>query len=294
MPAPWTLRELALFVALAEERSFRMAARRLGRVPSSVTEAAQRLEQKSAQRLFDRTSSTVQLTRAGRMLLPAAREILLANGRFQLAAEHLGLERRTVRFGVGRDVPHQQVNEVLTTAQTIAADANVEAIIGTTDHHVDLLARGLLDCAVLRAPLRRRGIRLTMVHRGKLDHVVLRAGHPLAARPLLTPGDVDRETWMRPQRRIHAELHDSLTSWWDAHVARIRAEDVDADFHGLDKMVNLNGWFYLCSAAQASEARAAGNVAVPFCPAPPMEVVLAFATDAAPVVRALAEASAPA
>lgn len=197
-----------------------------------------------------------------------------------------------MRCGVGRYVPQQQVNAVLTTAQAIAADANVEAIIGTTDHHVDLLERGLLDCAVLRAPLRRRGIRLAVVHRSELDHVVLRAGHPLATRPLLTPHDLDRETWMRPRRGIHAELHDSLTSWWDTHVAQVRAEDVDADFHGLDEMVNLNGWFYLCSAAQASEARAAGNLAVPFCPAPPMEVVLAFATDAAPVVHALAAATA--
>lgn len=58
--------QLAVFVAVAEERSFIAAARRLGRSPAAVTRALAALEARLGTRLFTRTTRSVILTEAGR------------------------------------------------------------------------------------------------------------------------------------------------------------------------------------------------------------------------------------
>ena len=59
------LDELAIFVAVAEQRSFVAAARRLGRSPAAVTRAVVALEDRLASRLFNRTTRAGALTDAG-------------------------------------------------------------------------------------------------------------------------------------------------------------------------------------------------------------------------------------
>lgn len=70
------LRELQLFLVLAEELHFGRTAERLGLTPSRVSQTVRALERKlGGPRLFDRTSRVVTLTEAGaalrRDLVPA-------------------------------------------------------------------------------------------------------------------------------------------------------------------------------------------------------------------------------
>lgn len=61
--------ELAAFVAIAEEGSFRRAAARLNLTPSTLSHALRSLEDKLGVRLVNRTTRTVALTEAGQALL---------------------------------------------------------------------------------------------------------------------------------------------------------------------------------------------------------------------------------
>jgi DNA-binding transcriptional LysR family regulator len=60
---------LRAFVAVADERSFVAAARRLGRSPAAITRAVATLENRLGTRLFTRTTRAVVLTEAGRRYL---------------------------------------------------------------------------------------------------------------------------------------------------------------------------------------------------------------------------------
>lgn len=70
------LQQLAYFVAVAETRSFTKAAERHFVTQPTLSRQIQQLEQDLGVRLFHRTSRKLVLSRAGRTLLPVAREAL--------------------------------------------------------------------------------------------------------------------------------------------------------------------------------------------------------------------------
>ena len=72
------LRQLAVFVAVAEEGSFTRAADRLHVVQSAVSAGVRNLERELGATLFDRSTHRVALTDAGTALLPEARATLTA------------------------------------------------------------------------------------------------------------------------------------------------------------------------------------------------------------------------
>lgn len=70
------VRQLQLFVAVAEELHFRRAARRMGLTQPALSHQIAQLEERLEVRLFDRSSRHVELTAAGRTLLDGARRVL--------------------------------------------------------------------------------------------------------------------------------------------------------------------------------------------------------------------------
>ena len=64
---------LVMFLAVAELRGFRAAARRFRVTPSAVSQAIRGLEERIGASLFSRTTRSVALTEAGERLLAHAR-----------------------------------------------------------------------------------------------------------------------------------------------------------------------------------------------------------------------------
>jgi DNA-binding transcriptional LysR family regulator len=108
------IRQLAQFVAVAEERSFTRAARRLGYVQSALSVSIQSLERELGVRLFDRTTHQVLLTDAGEALLPSARQTLAsAEETRDVAAALKGVLRGTLRIGLMQSFAFLDVADLL-------------------------------------------------------------------------------------------------------------------------------------------------------------------------------------
>jgi DNA-binding transcriptional LysR family regulator len=94
---------LVAFSTVAEERSFTLAARRLGVSPSAVSQAVRRLEAKLGVSLLTRTSRRVRLTDEGSRLLarasPALAELAAT---LETAATEADMVTGTIRITAGR------------------------------------------------------------------------------------------------------------------------------------------------------------------------------------------------
>lgn len=91
------LRQLRMFVAVADEGSFTLAADRLHVVQSAVSASVRTLERELGATLFERTTRQVQLSDAARVLLPEARRLLASEA---LAADLVGEVRAGLRGSI--------------------------------------------------------------------------------------------------------------------------------------------------------------------------------------------------
>src|ERR1700739_2513629 len=105
------LRQLRVFVAIAEEGTFTAASDRLMLVQSAVSATIRALERELGTPLFDRTTRRVALTDAGQVLLPEARVILEASRLAVDAVDQVkGGVRGTVSIGVMAATASQAVS----------------------------------------------------------------------------------------------------------------------------------------------------------------------------------------
>ncbi|MCW2782615.1 MAG: LysR family transcriptional regulator [Marmoricola sp.] len=191
------LRHLEYFVAVAEERSFTVAAARLHVVQSAVSAGVKALERELAAQLLDRTPRRVDLTDAGAALLPKAQATLdAARDARDVVAEVRGGLRGTVRVGtmtsVGLlDVPgllgefHRRHPGVL--LRLTAAPSGSEGL-------VDALIERRLDLAFVSLPGQPPPqLQLTELARTPMV-LVLPVDHPLAGHarvPITDLADLD-------------------------------------------------------------------------------------------------------
>ncbi|MEU8827674.1 LysR substrate-binding domain-containing protein [Streptomyces sp. NPDC048636] len=143
------LRQLAYFVAVAEERNFTRAAERVHVAQPGVSAQIRRLERELGQELLDRSGRSVRLTEVGAAVLPYARAALAAVEGARLAVDELtGLLRGHVAVGT---VTSHSVDLPGLLAEFHDAHPAVEITLteATSDELVDGLRTGRLDAAIV-------------------------------------------------------------------------------------------------------------------------------------------------
>ncbi|POM22803.1 HTH-type transcriptional regulator GltC [Actinomadura rubteroloni] len=273
------LRQLGHFVAVAEERHFTRAARRVHLVQSSLSSSLRALERELGAELLVRNSRRVELTEAGRALLPAARRALAAarDGRDAVDAVR-GLLRGHLAIGAiqsfGAIDPlaliaryHRAYPGVTLRLRTASVDALAAAV-----------ADGELDVAFLGLPMRARPLRLVPV---ATESVVLAvpADDPLAEETVVDlAGLGDREF-------VEFRADSALRALIDRRCAEIglhRRASCEVDL--IPDLVDLIAEGLGIALVPRSALRRAGPrvVAVGVEPEIPFELAVATAADRPP------------
>ncbi len=104
------LGELASFIVVAEEKSFRRAAAKLNVIPSTLSHSMRSLEERLGVRLLNRTTRTVVLSEAGAALLA---EITPAFEAIRSAVEGVSEARQHPSGTIRVNAPHMAANMVL-------------------------------------------------------------------------------------------------------------------------------------------------------------------------------------
>ena len=223
------LRDIGCFALVAQRLSFSRAAAELGMSQPAVSQAIARLERTLGVRLFDRTSREVQLSDAGKVLLPYAEELLDQAVAFSTEAARLaGSAEVPIRLAycplvgtlaarVARMVARRGIDLELRPAGWSAATAD--------------LAHSIVSAAFMSAPFP-PGLPVTGRFHLPITHVAVAAGNPLATASRVRLEQLTREEVLlpriRPRGSVWAQLAASLPAANRACTATADLDDLPA------------------------------------------------------------------
>ena len=142
---------LLSFLAVAETRSFTLAAERLALRQSTVSQHVKRLEEGLARRLFARDTHAVALTPDGDALIGFARGVLEANARMERFVAGSALRGR-LRFGASEDFVLSELPVVLAEFAEAHSSVDLELTVGISGELVRMFEAGDLDLVFIKRP----------------------------------------------------------------------------------------------------------------------------------------------
>ncbi|MFC5268328.1 LysR family transcriptional regulator [Kribbella qitaiheensis] len=147
-----TERYLQIFVALADEQHFGDAARVIGITQPPLSQGLRRLEALVGAKLFERGPGQVELTPAGKALLPHARRALNAIDEFHHAASAQDPEGVEIRLGLAPEVPASVGAAVAAACSGAVRGRRVSVVSAPTSSLVQQVSAGRLGLAAVLHP----------------------------------------------------------------------------------------------------------------------------------------------
>lgn len=204
------LRQLKYFVAVAEERSFGRAARRLHMSQPPLSTQVKGLETELGVRLLDRSTRRVELTDSGRSFLVRARDILGAveEAKAEARGAELGLRGR-LEIGFVSSATLSLLPPALRLFRERFGGVELDLRELASVEQLEILYEGGIRVGLVRLPMQAPGIRLEPVLEEPLV-VALPAGHSLEARKTLSLEEVAELPLIFFQRRLEPGSHDQI------------------------------------------------------------------------------------
>ena len=226
------MREIRVFLTLAEELHFGRTAERLGLTQSRVSQSLRALETKLGVQLFQRTSRRVVLTSAGERLLrevaPAYEQLL---GTLQRAMPVQVVEG-VLRLGViaAAAVPSNLLR-VIDEFETRHPGCRVNVVELPFRGRLDPIRRGDVDIMVTRLPLTDRDLVIGPVVDQEIRMIAVARDHPLGSHETVSLDDVADHAVFDMSTLIPDEMADAfvpLTTPSGRPIRRLRipAEDL--------------------------------------------------------------------
>ncbi|WP_329051914.1 LysR substrate-binding domain-containing protein [Amycolatopsis sp. NBC_01488] len=190
-------RELAYFVAVAEELNFGRAARRLGMAQPPLSRAIQQVERRMGVQLLERTSRGVTLTAAGEVFLVESRKALDAVEAAVRRAQRAGQAEPRLLVAMKPDGDAGLLERILPRYRQDPDAVEIEVVVCGIGEQAPMLRDGRVDLAFLHArhdDLSGFDTELLL----EQDQVaMLPRGHRLAGRAALVLADLDGEPFPR-------------------------------------------------------------------------------------------------
>lgn len=280
------LRQLRYFLAVAEELHFGKAAERVFIAQSPLSRQIRQFEDELGVQLFRRTKRSVELTDAGRALIPEAEEILNATRRAKETA--IGAQKGHIgRLNIGFTLsamytPFPRIlKRFAATAPLVKLHFHEHVL--TQDQ---LLALGMsrMDVGFLRPPVSNPEIELLPVMHEALV-IALAADNPLAQQERLSLSDLAREPFVTFSKSIDSALSSAVLGFCHARGFQPRITQEAKELATLVMLVSAG----LGVALVPASAKALGQEGVVFRSIeeemPPLTIALAWNRNTRSAVR---------
>lgn len=205
-------RQLWYFLALAEERHFGRAAKRLGISQPPLTQQIQILEQTLRVKLFERSRSQTALTPQGMAILPAVQRLAEQAAYLEsivLEARHGTIEH--VKIGAINSAIIGVLPPIIRQARQLFPKANIALSELDSATALQQLQSKEIDIAFGRYDRGTEGMKVIQLASDQLD-AAIPSHHELAKKDVISLADLKDESWVMLNRHASPAYFDSITA----------------------------------------------------------------------------------
>ena len=186
------IRQIRHFTTVAETLNFRLTADRMHLSQQAISKSIMQLEKQMGVQLLERSRHKVALTEAGRRLLPFALDVVASGRRFEDALSNV-IDNQFDAMAIGATPTFLEsiLPELLSRFNAAWPKVRITIERGDFTSLSGAMARGDLDLILSTAPdqIPRHIVKSAVIGRA-CNTVVVRASHPLAAKPLVRCADL--------------------------------------------------------------------------------------------------------
>jgi len=231
------LRQLRAFVAVAEEGSFTLAARRIFVTQSAVSHSLRTLEEQLSCRLLDRNGKRVGVTAEGELLLRRCKRVIFE---LEQASRDLdGLRRwgqARIRIGAPHTLCHFLIPSVLREFRDCFPRCELVIEAGDTTLLLDRLDGADLDMVVGLKPRGKNDNGYRAMFKDHLAFVVS-PFHPWAVDHSTMPATINDQQFIIYAKAT--ETHRLIEEWLEEHGGRSKKPLVFGDMQAIKEMAKL-------------------------------------------------------
>src|SRR5213594_1584178 len=190
------IRQLEMFQAVAEERSFTKAGERLHVSQSAISRQIKLLEEELGGILLHRRTREIALTHPGELLLKTANRLFrdLQDVVWQISEAHQ-LRRGALRLGGGMTVCIYILPKLLKKYRSLYREVDLRVTSGTSEAILRLLRNHDVDLGLLTLPIVASDMEVLPVLKEEMV-VVTAPGHPLSRSRAAEPKQLARFPWI--------------------------------------------------------------------------------------------------
>lgn len=225
-----TLKQIDIFVRLADIGNMGEAATALGMTQPALSQQLRALERKLDLQLFERVPKGMQLTPSGRKLLAQARTVIASTRDFTDAADHIAARPAgTIRFGVSPTLGPYLMPRVIKILHERYPDLRLFIREGIPSKQQADLAAGQLDMLLSPMPIEGKGLRVEPLFRARL-RIIAPPDDPLVALTELRKEDFAGRMFLSLDHRhhYHRQLEDICKNLGATILADYEGTSLDA------------------------------------------------------------------
>lgn len=193
-----TLRQLTIFVAVAEYKKMNVAASKLYIAQPTVSQTILDLEREYDTRLFERHKKELKITGAGQLLLERAKEIIHMYDSLEHAMKNLH-SQRPLKIGATLTIGNTMMSRLISLLNERFPDIDVSVYIDNTQLLEHRMLHNELDLALVEGIITRREIQTEPIFEDRLE-IICSPQHPLAQKSSIKLEDFSHENFIMRER----------------------------------------------------------------------------------------------